>query len=138
MGKPVTDLQKVLAATYEARYHFDEHEGPALLSLPTDVKPFELIGRTGTVLWESGDGARNFTELQNCYEKGVTMIGFHAEKRDAKSWEDKLVTWNKNRTEATLIISTYYGSLNGTGYRAVVRKIGSDWVVVSMDMAYIS
>jgi outer membrane protein assembly factor BamB len=138
-GRATTDLQKVLAATFEARYHFDESEGPAIVSLPEQVTPFEMPGRRGPTFWEPETTHMNTDELSINYERGIGFIGFHSEgESKGKNWEDHIVTWNKNRTEAKLIISTYFGGLNGTGYRAVVRKFGNDWVVVSMEEAYIS
>jgi hypothetical protein len=36
------------------------------------------------------------------------------------------------------MISTYYGGLNGSGYRVVVRKFGDQWLPVELKMEYVS
>jgi outer membrane protein assembly factor BamB len=138
-GEAKTDIEKVLAAAFEARHHFDANEGPAIVDMPKEMSSFEMPGRRGPTFWRSDRQKDSFTELQKNYNSGVGLIGFHADRETkAGNWESKLMTWNSDRTEATLIISTYFGGLNGTGYRAVVRKFGEDWVVVSMVMAYVS
>ena len=138
-GEAKSDTEKVLAAVFEARYHFDLSEGPAIVEMPRELLPFEMPGRIGPTLWGSGGQKDQFVELQKHYNRGVGLIGFHADRETkGTNWESNLMTWNKDRTEAALIISTYFGGLNGTGYRAVVRKFGEDWVVVSMVMAYVS
>ncbi|MDR3689845.1 MAG: PQQ-binding-like beta-propeller repeat protein [Fimbriimonas sp.] len=135
---PETDLEKVLAAAFEARYHYDQSEGPALVTLPKGMKPFEFIGRRGPVLCVSEDAADRFRALRDGYEHGIAFIGFHGAREGAKEVQNEWVAWNKDHTEATFIISTYFGGLNGTGYRAVVRKFGDDWVVTYMRMEYVS
>jgi len=44
----------------------------------------------------------------------------------------------QHHTEACVLISTCYGGLEGTGYGIKLRKIGEQWVVVWMEMEYIS
>ena len=143
-GEPQTDLGKVLAAAFEARFHFNNSDGPALITMPSEMQPFEFIGRNGPVLWTDDKHFNEFQALRDSYGSGIALISFHSgdpiHKVDTKptKWEDQMVTWNKERTEASFILSTYFGGLNGTGYRCVVRKFGNDWVVVDMHMEYVS
>lgn len=57
---------------------------------------------------------------------------------EGKDWTTKCIRWNGDRTEAYVLISTYYGGLEGTGYGVKVRKFGDRWVVIWMEMEYIS
>lgn len=136
--RATTEAEKVMEAVFEARYHFTGSTGPGLISAPSGAKPFEMVGRDGPVMWEVPGSATWSSELSHCYEQGVAMLGFRGGHQEApKSWDDVL-EWNKDRTEAQVTISTYYGGLAGDGYSAVVRKFGNDWVVVEMRMAYVS
>ena len=136
--RSLSDAEQLLAAVFEARYHFDESEGPALFFAPKDMKPFEMPGRSGPTMWVA-EGANKDWELpiEQCYEQGVAFIRFPAPDSN-KSWEERVIRWNAAHTEGTVTISTYYGGLNGTGYEATARKFGSAWVVISMRMAYVS
>lgn len=136
----LSDAEQVLSAVFEARYHFEDGEGAEIFFAPPDMKPFEMPGRRGTMMWLSPKNRRDFTTpLERCYEQRVAFISFGENSQDqTKPWRDRLIKWNRDRTEATLTISTYFGGLNGTGYEATVRKFGSDWVVVGMRMAFVS
>jgi hypothetical protein len=158
--RPLSDAEQVLATVFEARYHYDSGEGPALFRPAEGMQPFELLGRRGPTIWGSAkrDDPR-FKPLVDCWERGVAFIGFGPPNMEtvgatiakrgigrgiaapdpkAKRWEDRIIGWNHDHTEAAVMISTSYGGLNGTGYYAVVRKFGLQWVVITMDMAYIS
>ena len=133
------ESEKVLAAAFEARYHFDNGEGPGLFFAPQGMKPFEMVGRRGPMIWVSASQGDWSLPLQQCYEQGVAFIRFGESSRDAtKPWEERVIGWNSDHSQATLSISTYFGGLNGTGYTVVVRKFGDNWVVVQMSMAYVS
>lgn len=138
--RPLSDAEKVLAAAYEARYHFDASEGPAVISYPAGLKPFEIVGRRGPVLWEP-EQVQGHTPLEQCYGNGVAMIRFDPQESNGDhdaGWEGRLLKWNRDHTEASVVISTYYGGLDGTGYRVDVRKFGDEWVAVDMQIAYVS
>ncbi|HWA83231.1 MAG TPA: thrombospondin type 3 repeat-containing protein, partial [Fimbriimonadaceae bacterium] len=133
------DAEQVLSAAFEARYHFEGGEGAGLLFAEPGMKPFEMPGRKGPVIWVAGDGQDWALPLERCYEQGVAFIRFaNPNRNEDKPGEENLIAWNKDRTEGKVMISTYYGGLNGSGYEVVVRKFGSDWIVVSMRMAYVS
>jgi len=139
--RELSDAEKVIAAAFEARYHFDQSEGADIFQAPEGCKPFELVGRRGPTLWaEASPKKPEFAQLMACYETGVGMIGVHGGNRQKKGakWEESVITWNKDHTEASFVISTYFGGLNGTGFDVHVRKFGDEWVVVSMRMAYVS
>jgi outer membrane protein assembly factor BamB len=137
--RPLSDAEQVLAAVFEARYHFDDSEGVGIFFAPTGMKPFEMTGRRGTMIWLDTDGKRDWaTPLEQCYEQGVAFIRF-GESQDAKKpWEERVIHWSTDHSQASVEISTYFGGLNGTGYRAVVKKFGKDWVVTFMRMSYVS
>jgi len=138
-GEAKTDLQEVLAAVFEARFHFDESEGPAIVDLPKEVRPFEMPGRRGPTLWGTDDPSDRLGDLRACYENGVALISFRADPNNNGSVrENKLVIWNQDHTEAKLCINSAYGGLNAAEYNAVVRKFGDEWVVVSMVIGIVS
>ena len=139
--REMNDTESVLAAVFGARYMFEGHAEPAIFSSEDVAVPFEMSGRLGPVLWRrNDDNSRRLHPLMSCYENGVAMIGFH-EPRD---FEDEspptgnTVLWNADRTEATVTISTYWGGLAGDGTFARVRKFGDNWVVVEMELRYVS
>jgi hypothetical protein len=133
------DAEKVLAAAFEARYHFDSGEGVGIFFAPKDLKPFEMAGRRGTMVWLADAGRPFASPLEQCYEQGVAFISFGDMDRDPKKpWTERLIRWNADRTEARIMISTYFGGLNGTGYEGTVRKFGNEWVVTAMRQAYVS
>ena len=136
--RALTDAEQLLAAVFEARYHFDGSQGPALFTAPWDMKPFEMEGRNGPTLWVPYGTKHDWsTPLEQCYEQGVAFIGFGEQNQNATG-PDRVIRWNADRTEGSVTISTYYGGLNGTGYSATARKFGDTWVVVAMRMAYVS
>ncbi len=132
--RPLSDTEKVLAAVFEARYHFMAWPVAAVFTAPPDLKPFEMVGYPGPVIWNPIETTRFSTSLERCYEQGVAFIAMRGNDQKGET----ALTWNANHTEASLTISTYYGGLNGTGYSAVVRKFGNEWLVVSLDQAYVS
>lgn len=132
----LSDAEQVLAAAFEARYHFNDSEGAGIFTALPGIKPFEMPGRRGTMMWV---GSGSTSPLSDLWEQGAAFITFQPLDRDeSKPWEQRLIQWSGGHTEAKVLISTYFGGLNGTGYDVVVRKFGHDWVVVSMHMAYIS
>ena len=138
--RQLSNAEQVLATVFEARFHGDGGFGAGLFFAPEDIKPFELAGRNGPMLWVSSKEERNWElPLEQCYEQGVAFIQF-TPAREGKTgpWEERLIQWNKEKTEAIVSISVYYGGLNGTGYSAKVKKFGDKWVVTSMKMEYIS
>lgn len=138
-GRPISDAERVLAAVFEAKYHQADNEWPAVFFAPKGMKPFEMVGWAGPVIWLEGSRARWSHPLEWCYQQGVAFIRFSEfTEGESKPWEERVIKWNNDRTEATVGISTYYGGLNGSGYKAVVRKFGSEWIVVRMDLEYVS
>lgn len=132
----LSDAEQVLAAAFEARYHFNDSEGAGIFTALPGMKPFEMPGRRGTMMWVASGATSPMSDL---WEQGVAFISFQPQDRDeSKPWEQRLIQWNSGHTEAKVLISTYFGGLNGTGYNVVVRKFGKDWVAVSMRMAYVS
>lgn len=137
--RPKTEDELALAAAYEARYHFFENSGPALLSVPSTQDAFEMTGWGGPVIVRAVKQERDWSHpLDRCYEYGVGMIGLSSSDNKTGSWISNTLVWDAKHEVATVNISTYYGGLNGTGYVVQVRKFGSDWLVISSRMAYVS
>lgn len=133
--KAETDEEKALEAAFEARYHFGSWDGVAVIDFPSDVKPFEMIGRKSPTLV---DNKSDWTHpIRQLYERGGILLGIRTRNEKDKGFA-QMLTWNADKTQATVNISSYSGGLSGDGYVIVVQKYGSDWIVVSMGMAYIS
>ncbi|MEI7576209.1 MAG: PQQ-binding-like beta-propeller repeat protein [Armatimonadota bacterium] len=137
--RPHSEDELALAAAYEGRYHFFDNEGPALLTVPSLEDAFEMTGWGGPVIVRVAKGDRDWSHpLDRCYEYGVGMIGLGGSGKDKRTFIEQAVDWDAKHEVATVNISTYYGGLNGTGYVVQVKKFGSDWLVISSRMAYIS
>jgi outer membrane protein assembly factor BamB len=136
--RTLNDSERVLAAVFEARYHDDPSEGPALLMPPPGLTPFEMPGRRGPTLWSDPKAAPWTHPLERLYEHGIALVRFYGQEEKNPTEANSVIQWNADRTTATVGISIYYGGLNGTGYEAVVRKFGDEWVVVSLKMAFVS
>lgn len=135
--RPETDAERLLAAAFEARFHESESDGASVFTSPQGVRSFEMPGRMGPTLWVTGQDSHWEVPLSQRYEHGVGLIGFQEIDESAKG-VDRLIQWNKDHTVGKVLISVYYGGLNGTGYNLTVRKFGKEWIVVAMKMAYIS
>jgi hypothetical protein len=135
--RELSDAEQVLATAFEARFHFADSESPAIFFAEEDMKPFEMVGWAGPVIWRSNVHKKWSLPLEWCYEQGVAFLRF-SRVSEGKDWTTKCIRWNADHTEAYVSISAYYGGLAGTGYGIKLRKIGGQWVVVWMEMEYIS
>jgi hypothetical protein len=136
--RKLSDAEQVLATAFEARYHFADSESPAIFFAEEDMKPFEMVGWAGPVIWRSNGKHKNWSHpLEWCYEQGVAFLSFERVS-EGKDWTTRCIRWNGDHTEAYVLISTYYGGLAGTGYGVKLRKIGGQWVVIWMEMEFIS
>jgi len=137
--RELNDDEQILAAVFEARFHFDKSAGTAIFYAPWNMKPFEMPGREGPTMWVPANHGDELTSpLEQCYQFGVAFVGFANPDVERKSGSKEVIEWNRDRTEATTLISVYYGGLNGTGYTASVRKFHGQWVVTSLKMTFIS
>lgn len=135
--------EQVIQAALEARFRFDKDRVPGVLYFPKGFTPFEILGRGGVVVAVDENKEKWSDPLSKQYEQGVGLIHF-SERRDAGELPklapltDRYIRWNADRTEGTVTISNYYGGLNGTGYQVTVRRFDGDWLVVKMEMSWIS
>ena len=135
----LSDEEAFYAAAFEARYHFGTNVSPAVFLAEEGMEPFEMPGWHGPVVWTDEKRRSSRTDkLSGLWEEGVGFLSFHGDREPGKPPTGQTVTWNEDRTEGSVIISTYYGGLNGTGYFVRARKFGSRWVVIEMEMRYIS
>lgn len=133
----LSESEQVLAAAFEARFHFADGESPAIFFAEEGMTPFEMVGWAGPVIWRPAEAERWSLPLEWCYEQGVGFLSF-GEVAEGRDWTTKCIRWNDDRTEAYVLISAYYGGLVGTGYGIKLRKFGDQWVVIWMEMEYIS
>lgn len=138
-GQPVSDAEMVLAAAFDSQFHFDTTEAAGIFTAPKDMKPFQMSGRRGPTIWLREDKHDFSTPLEQCYESGLVIIQFDDLSRGkGKPWQDRLIKWNRDHTEASVRISTYSGGLNGQGVNVTVKRFGNDWLVIKTEVAYVS
>lgn len=134
------DTEKIVAACVEAHFFSGGYEyTPANISVQ-GVEPFEMYGYGGTLIWPK-EGAKS--GLDRSYGAGMNSIGFSPFiddfRADAKDYTKKpIVRFSDNGMTAETLISRYSGGLNGEGMNVKLKKIGDDWFVVEMRMAYVS
>jgi hypothetical protein len=126
------DEEKIIAACMDARY-FEQWDTPAMLEVE-GVKPFELYGYAGVLMWNSKG-------LEAAYGAGINSLRFSAYVDPRERGEGETPHWvqfNEDHTEATTEIGRVSGGLNGDGYVCQLRKYGDRWYVISMEMSWVS
>ena len=90
----MSDAEQVLAAAFEARFHFASGESPAIFFAAEGMKPFEMIGWAGPVIWRSAEEHKDWSlPLEWCYEQGVGFLRFGTVS-EGKDWTTKYIRWN--------------------------------------------
>lgn len=146
--RPLTNAEQVLAAAFEARYHFAKSYGVGIFKSVPGMAPFQMDGRGETTLWSDPQGLPcstpkgsrvTPTDVGGLYGQGVELIGFDdMDPVRRKPWQERLIRWNKNHTAATVVITGYIGQLAGDAYTVQLRRLGSHWLVVGMRLKYVS
>ncbi len=124
------DDEKIIAACVEARFFQEGRDAPATISAGS-VRPFELYGYDGTLLWET---AARRSPLGKVYGGGMESLYISGPDAARKP----TIVYGPGRRTARTTISRQSGGLNGDGYEVRLKKIGDDWFVVGMRMTYIS
>ena len=83
--RPLDENETVLAAVFEARYHFSDDSSPAIFYAPWDMKPFEMPGRVGPTIWVAKRSADLKLPLERCYERGVIFINMGEGRPDTRN-----------------------------------------------------
>lgn len=105
---------------------------------------FWMPGYQGPVHWSrDGEDSRRLAPLQKCYENGVTLITFHETMEFDEEFDELQITgntikWNDDHTEEIVAISTDWGGLGADGTVGRVMKFEDSWVVVEIDLRYVS
>ncbi len=124
------DKEKIIAACVEARFFCQDWETPAVIDVE-GLAPFEMYGYQQPLLWS----VKGYSgELPRMYNTGMNSIGFSSAARE----EGPPIAIGADGTSATTLISRYSGGLNGDGIVAKLIKVGDEWFVVSLKMAYVS
>lgn len=133
----LTEAEQVLAAAYEAQFHFSAEDGAAVFYGQPGMRPFEMVGGPPVTIWQTRQAPRARTPLETCYPRGTAIIEFTVQEKEAEGTE-RLIKWNPQRTEATVELNVVHAPFAGVGFQMVVRKFGSDWVVVSHRTTWVS
>jgi len=120
-ARALDDAEQVLAAAFESAFHFDLSTAAVVFLAPPDLKPFELLGRQGPVIWRVR--RQRTWKFDSSPEPGLDSVEFSIRNDKAKSWSDQLISWNKDHTQAAV---TLYSS---RGYDLILRKFHGKWVV---------
>ncbi len=126
------DDEKIMAACLDARFFGEDWDGPAVLSA-ANVKPFELYGGCAPLMWAK---EKDESGLRAVYGGGAEML--HFAPADFERPEAPLIEYGPGRRTARTGICRRSGGLNGDGFLVDLKKIGDEWFVVDMEMAWIS
>lgn len=140
--RQLNDTQQVLATAFEARFRFtDSSCTPLTVYVPDNIQPFELMGREWITLCANIKDKPRPTERKEQTKPNVSFRPPEYDFDGAKVYEsDKsnVVLWNPDKTEAKTHIVAYYGPLSATGFDVRLKKINGVWLVVEMQMIWIS
>jgi outer membrane protein assembly factor BamB len=142
--RTLNEDEQVIRAAFQARFQF-HGERPAVLFvyLPKGMKPFELYGADWvTISQEERELPRPRDEKFESIGKGIIFFAPLNYDVDGNKIPDgkakQIIRWNRNHTEAEVQLCTRFGGLDGTGYDIHLKRFGNDWVVIDIEMAWIS
>ncbi len=135
--RPMGDKEKIIATCLETHFiQWGPEAPPALISVD-GMKPFEMYGYGGPLIWSESSTKSG---LKASYGAGMNAIGFSPFITDFRKElvNDEVIKFSDDGKSAATLIQRYSGGLNGEGMNVKLKKIGDDWFVVEMTMAYIS
>lgn len=131
----LTDDEQILATAFEARFHFSKREVAGVLVAPNELRPFEMPGFDGPMLWRASSDPPLPLESRS---QGTAKIDFESEDTlESGDPPKELISWNPQHTEATVVIGASYGGEEGAGYKVVLRKFGDTWVAILRQRVWI-
>jgi outer membrane protein assembly factor BamB len=140
--RELTETEQVMASAFQARFQFGGgRDAVCLVRLPKNIQPFELCGWDWIVIPEK-NGAKS--PLDDLSMKGIASVRFMMPRMDFAGASvrnrsgDEIVLWNSDHTEAKVEVDVTYGGLDGTGFEVTLKKFGDKWLVVNLQMAWIS
>lgn len=143
--RQLADNEMVLKAAFEALNQFDAPAGsPCLMELPKGIKPFEVANWGWVVLQHKPGAASPMDKLRQpgriYVDYDYTSMDFAGKRteRGKPPYPGAVILWNADRTEALVQVGLIAGPRAGTGHNIRVRRFGREWVVVDVEMAWIS
>ena len=131
----LTEAQRILLAAFDGRFHFDqEATGTCVVELPKGVTPLPLAGWNGKILFQEPKAP----------PKGTTFVSLDLPTRDFANAalidrpKNTCLLWNQGHTEVKLLLRTYVNPMNATGYDVRLKKFGTEWIVLDMNLMWIS
>jgi hypothetical protein len=137
--RPLSEREQILAAAFEACFHFDRVVVPCVVELPEGMKPFELTGWKGVTVTVAD---RKQSPLRAVWPEGACFARFSPQSEGygdiTAAWgkHDGLFHWNPARTEVKLQIGIGWNPRGGEGYNLHLRQIGTEWVVINWRIAW--
>jgi|GEM_PF-4915332 len=114
---PKTDAEQVVAAAFEARFHFVENNTAATFVMPAEVPPFALAGWNGPLTWKA---APDPTSAEICLVPRTPS---------ASNWEEKFISWDPGHAGAKVSIKTLAGPRLAV-FEYTLKKFAFGWVVI--------
>jgi hypothetical protein len=122
---------------------FEPPDATRELAIVVTDAALKWTGRAGPTISLGEDGDKRF--LEEAGYDGVPHIRIRPLGPSAGKGEDDEdrfdpyhVEGEPRRDERRYKLDLYRGGLNAIGYRVVVRRIGSLWVIADLQMAYVS
>jgi outer membrane protein assembly factor BamB len=146
--RALSDIDKIVAASLEARFFESKWRVPAKLAV-RGIEPFELYGYAGQLVWKTTSAPH---PLDRIYGGGVNSIGFQRPDPpgdddccDEQSDDELLdgadqpfVELSDDGLTARTVITKYSGGLDGDGFEVRLRKVGDEWFVVDLELVFLS
>jgi len=112
-----TDAEQVVAAAFEARFHFVENNTAATFVMPAEVPPFALAGWNGPLTWKASPDPK-------CAE--ICLV---PRTPSASNWEEKFISWDPGHVAAKVSIETIAGPRLAV-FEYTLKKFAFGWVVI--------
>lgn len=140
--RPLSDGEKVLSAAVEAFCHQGGLQGIRLIHLPPGIRPLEFSGPSGTIISLPNNTTSRKKALADALFQDT--ISFRPPRYDfdgAALRNEKttnVILWNANKTEAKLQLISTFTSRSGAGFELRLKKFGNEWIVLDIEMSWIT
>jgi len=124
---PLNEIEKVAQAALNAYFFDDEDDRPHLLGL-SGVKPFEIYGCSGTVLW---DAPGQISPVSKLFGGGTVFIWlFYVDATHPKS--ALVAGFSPDHRTAHTYLRGMVATLSGHQVEITLKKLGGDWFAVDI------
>lgn len=143
LQKANSEEQAITLEIFRQFFMFEPPHATRELAIMVTDAALKWTGRAGPTISLGEDGDKRF--LEEAGYDGIPHIRIKPLGPKAKKGEDDEDRFDPYHVEGELRpderpykLDLYRGGLNAIGYRVVVRKIGSRWVIADVQVAYVS